>query len=429
MTTTPEPDGADGVLDVLLERVRAERALFERILLRLPEVTAGLDPDRVRAGITELAVDLCEGDFALLVGTDEDESTGTWAGAKPAEPPAVWRAPLLAEGFRRGPVLRIDDVGRWARTEQAAAQYGTSDGGGMVRSYLVAPVVDRSGEVVASLFVGHRGAHAFGAHHERLVEAMARFLATAVENAERFLERDRVAAALQETLLPPLLPAVEGVDLAARYRATTPETSVGGDFYDVFKAGDRWAALIGDVCGIGPEAAAVTGIARYTIRALAGSTPSPAAMLVALNDALLQQRAERRFLTAVYLLFSVVDDGIEIQLARAGHPPPVLLRADGSVSLLEEPTGMLLGVFEGATVDDGVVHLAPGDALVLYTDGVVEARSETKEQWGFDRLLELVAACAGRTADGIARRVELAVTDFVGGDIDDDAAILVLRAT
>ena len=222
--------------------------------------------------------------------------------------------------------------------------------------------------------MGHRRAHAFAAHHERLVEAMARFLAIALENADRFHERDRVAAALQETLLPPLLPFVSGVDLAARYRATTPEVSVGGDFYDVFRVGDRWAAVIGDVCGTGPEAAAVTGIARYTVRALAGSTSSPGATLLALNDALLQQRSERRFLTALHLLFSVVDTASTSTSPAAGHPPPVLLRADGSASLLDEPKGMLLGVFDDADVDDGTVHLDPGDSLVLFTDGVVEAR-------------------------------------------------------
>lgn len=421
---------SEGVVDELVDRLRAERALFERILLRLPEVTSGFDPARIRDGITELAVELCEGDFALLVSADEDESSGTWAGVEPVERPAVWRAPLLAAAFRGGPVLRIDDVGRWVRTERASAQYGTLEGGTMVRSYLVAPVVDRADDVVAVLFVGHRRAHAFGAHHERLIEAMARFLATALDNAERFHERDRVAGALQETLLPPLLPSVPGVELAARYRAASSASQVGGDFYDVFRAGARWAALIGDVCGTGPEAAAVTGIARYTVRALAGGSSSPGATLVALNEALVQQRAERRFLTAVHLVFDVTDSaGIDVALARAGHPPPILLRADGTVELLEDPRGTLLGVFEEASVDDGKLHLAVGDALALYTDGVIEARDAGGKQYGYERLESLVSACAGRTADGIARRIELSVADFTGGGITDDVAILVLRAT
>ncbi len=425
-----DPSAPDGVVDELVARLRAERARFEFALLRLPDVIAGLDPERIRAGITELATDLCEGDFSLLVVADEDETTGTWAGVKLADPPSVWRAPLLAAAFRDGPVLRIDDVGRWARSDRAAALYGTFSGGGMVRSYLVAPVADRAGEVVAALFVGHRRAHAFAAHHERLVEAMAGFLSTALENAERFHERDRVAGALQETLLPPLLPSIPGVDLGARYRATpSAGGEVGGDFYDVFRAGDRWAAVIGDVCGKGPEAAAVTGVARYTMRALAATSASPGATLVALNHALVLQRNEQRFLTAVHLVFESVDDGVEVALARAGHPPPALLRSDGTVELLDEPKGTLLGVFDDAVVDDGRVHLGPGDALVLYTDGVIEARAPDKEQFGDERLTALLATCAGRTADGIARRVELAVADFTADDITDDVAILVLRAT
>ena len=422
--------GRDMVVDELVDRLRAERALLERVLLRLPEVTAGLDPARIRAGITDLAVDVCEGDFGLLVAADEDEHTGTWSGQKLEEPPAVWRAPLLAAAFRDGPVLRIDDVGRWARNERAAALYGTFPDGGMVRSYLVAPVADRAGEVVAALFVGHKRAHAFAAHHERLAEAMALFLATALDNAERFHERDRVAAALQETLLPPLLPSIRGVDLGARYRAAVTESLVGGDFYDVFRAGERWGAIIGDVCGTGPEAAAVTGVARYTVRALAATSTSPAATLMALNHALVNQRTERRFLTAMHLLFDDVDGGgVTIDLARAGHPPPAVLRSDGSVSLLEEPKGTLLGIFDDAPVDDGVVHLAVGDALILYTDGVIEARAPNKQQYGYGRLTELLSSCAGRTADGIARRLELAVADWAGGDITDDVAILVIRAT
>lgn len=424
------PNRDERVVDELVDRLRAERALFERVLLRLPEVTSGFDADRIRHGITELAVELCGGDFALLVGADEDEASGTWAGIRPAEAPSVWRAPLLAAAFRGGPVVRVDDVGRWVRTERAAARYGTLNGETMVRSYLVAPVIGHIGDVLAALYIGHRRAHAFGAHHERLIESMARFLATALDNADRFHERDRVAGALQETLLPPLLPTIAGIDLAARYRAApSASTQVGGDFYDVFRAGDRWAAVIGDVCGAGPEAAAVTGVARYTIRALAATTASPAATLVALNDALSVQREERRFLTAVHLLFDASSpSGIELTFARAGHPPPVLLRVDGSIDLLDEPQGTLLGVFEDISVEDRTMHLERGDALVLYTDGVVEARDPDGVQYGYQRLQEVVAAAAGRPSAGIARRLEAAVADFTGGDIIDDVAILVLRA-
>lgn len=431
----PDPDPGDAaLLGQLVDRLSAERALFERVLLRLPEVIAGLDHLRVRTGMTELARELCEGDFAVLVAADEDEETGTWSGIVPAEAPRVWRAPLLAAAFRSTTVLRIDDVGHWARSEQAAAAYGTLPNGGMVRSYLVAPVVERGGETIAALFVGHRRAHAFGQHHERLLEAMAGFLASALENAERYHERARVANALQETLLPPLLPIVPGVDIAARYRAAMSESLVGGDFYDVFRAGgDRWAAVVGDVCGTGPLAAGVTGIARYTIRALAETSPSPAATLEALNSALVVQRADRRFLTAAHVTFTPRPEGegggVAVQLARAGHPPPVVVRADGDTEVLESPRGMLLGVFDDIDVEDGSLVLEAGDALVLYTDGVVEARDAGKDQWGFDRLQELLSSCAGRTADGIARRLELAVSDFAGGGVTDDIAILVLRAT
>ena len=151
-------------------------------------------------------------------------------------------------------------------------------------------------------------------------------------------------------------------------------------------------------------------------------------MLTQLNEAMLRQNLEERFFTAVYARVTPRDGGVEVTLSSAGHPPSAVLRDDETVELLNRRPGMLLGVFPDPDLEDGRVVLEPGDTLVLYTDGVVEARDDSGEQFGFDRLQALLATCTGRSADGIARRLELAVLDHQGEKIPDDVAILVLRA-
>jgi serine phosphatase RsbU (regulator of sigma subunit) len=189
----------------------------------------------------------------------------------------------------------------------------------------------------------------------------------------------------------------------------------------------QWRVVIGDVCGAGPEAAAVTGIARYTLRATAGNDPANA--LGTLNASILEHTRDNRFLTAVCLSLQAGPAGVEARMCCAGHPSPLVVRADGRVEEAARHGSSLLGVFDDPLLADVSITLAPGDALVLYTDGVTEARDEAGVQFGEEGLVSLLASCAGRTADGIARRVELAARDHLGGSQHDDIAIVVLRAT
>jgi serine phosphatase RsbU (regulator of sigma subunit) len=282
--------------------------------------------------------------------------------------------------------------------------------------------------VLGALFLGHRDARAFDPRAEQLAAGMAAHLAVALEKADLLDERARVAKVLQETLLPPVLPDIPGVDTGARYRPTGSGNLVGGDFYDVFNTAEgEWGVVLGDVSGVGPEAAALTGIARYTIRAVAADE-EPSQVLRSLNDALNNQRTDDRFCTAVYLRVVPGPKGVSVTLANGGHPPPLILRDNGTVEAIDGATGMLLGLFPDATIGEHDLELAAGDAIVLYTDGVIEARDAGGEQYGQERLEELLAACAGRTADGIARRVELAVIDHQGERTLDDVAVLVVRA-
>jgi serine phosphatase RsbU (regulator of sigma subunit) len=382
--------------------------------------------------LTEAAREVTAAEFGIYVAVTGDPPTHVLVGGGHSifdDVPAPTQAPLLAATFGGGDPLRIDDITRWAPSDDATRPYGSLRGGRIIRSYLAAPVMARSGEVVGALFLGHHSPRAFRERDERLLEAMASHLAVALEKAALLAERAQVATVLQETLLPPLLPKVPHVDADARYRPTGSGNLVGGDFYDFFATGkNEWGIVMGDVSGVGPEAAALTGIARYTIRAVAGDE-GPSGVLDALNAALNNQRTGDRFCTAVYLRISPSSTGVEVTLANGGHPTPMILRDDGRVEAVEKETGMLLGLFQDADIVDQRVDLAPGDAIVLYTDGVVEARDPaTGVFFGEDRLETLLSQCAGRTADGIARRLELAVIDHQAGQTLDDVAILVVRS-
>jgi serine phosphatase RsbU (regulator of sigma subunit) len=415
-----------------IQQLEAERDLLEGLLLRMPSLVAELDTERLVHGIAEATCEFTAARFAAFVPADGDHQGVIFTGLGPdafAEPPAFGQAPLLSGVQWPGETLRIDDVSAWTRLDETRRSYGVLADGNPVRSWLAAPVRRRGGALLGALYLGHDRSHAFSIRHERLVGGLCAQLGMAIENATVFAERSRVAAALQQTLLPPLLPTVPGVDLAARYRPTGAGNLVGGDFYDVFELGDEtWGLVLGDVSGFGPEAAALTGLARYTIRACARHDRPPWAILAELNEAMLRQDLQERFCTAIYARVRRDGDKIEAVLANGGHPPGAVLRDDGSVELLEGQPGLLLGAFPEPALHDRQVILSPGEALVLYTDGVVEARDRAGEQFGEERLLELVGTCAGRSADGIARRVELAVLDHQADETLDDIAIVVLRA-
>jgi serine phosphatase RsbU (regulator of sigma subunit) len=428
----------DDLIERLVERVADEQARLVRVLDHLPGVVGTADAAELRAGITEIARDVCDAPLALYVGQDDDDSETTVAapGIGRLELPAPRRAPLLSAAFLTDEVLVIEDVAR-ASTGAGARSYGSVEDDRLLRSWLAAPVLADGGpdgtgrERLGVLLVGHTRPHAFDARHHRLLAAIARHLAVALEGALLVEEHVRVAAGLQETLLPPLLPKVDHADIATRYRAAGEASLIGGDFYDVFPSSDgRWVAAIGDVCGVGPEAAAVTGIARYTLRAVGREDPRPTHALAALNAAILSRTVDNRFCTAVTLCIEPsARSGLTVAWSNAGHPPPLVLRDDGAVEVLDERLGPLLGVLSEVEFKEATVELEGGDALILYTDGVIEARPAGGDFFGEELLADVVASCTGRTADGIARRIELAVIDHLGGLPDDDVAILVLRAT
>jgi anti-sigma regulatory factor (Ser/Thr protein kinase) len=292
-----------------------------------------------------------------------------------------------------------------------------------VRSYLAVPVVLSSGEVAGGLFFGHPEPDRFSEADAWLVEGIASYAAIAIDNARLYEQTHRIATVLQESLLPPTLPSIDGFDVSASYDAGS--TSVGGDFYDVFPLpDDEWAFVIGDMCGQGPEAASRTALARHTVRAAAILERDPSAVLGVLNRSMLERDEPDRFCSAVYGSFRYLDDGVLIQLAVAGHPQPIVRRGDGSIERVTA-TGPVLGVVDEPVFGTASVRLREGDTLVLYTDGVIEARSPDGPFFGDDRLDALVR---GTEPHALATVIERAVLDFRDSERADDLAILVLTA-
>jgi serine phosphatase RsbU (regulator of sigma subunit) len=267
----------------------------------------------------------------------------------------------------------------------------------------------------------------YGPEDLALAEDLAARAALAINNADLYRERDHIARTLQQSLLPPELPRIQHVEVAARYEAAGAGNEVGGDFYDVFETSDgNWVALIGDVCGKGPEAAAVTGLARHTVRAAAMREHTPSRVLEVLNEALLEQRGDQVFCTVAFLRLHPTPSGTRITVCVGGHPLPLVLRGDGSVETVGRP-GTLVGIFPDPEFHDQAVDLAPGDAVVLFTDGVTEEHG-TGGVFGRDRLSEVLRRSVGMSANGLAEAIQQAVTGFRPEPLRDDVAILVVKA-
>ena len=260
-----------------------------------------------------------------------------------------------------------------------------------------------------------------------LMEEIGRRAGVAIANARVHAARSHIATTLQRSLLPPRLPQVPGLTIAARFRAAGISTEVGGDFYDLFPAVNGWMVAIGDVTGKGPVAAAITSLARYTLRTAALYERRPERTLERLNDVLLADPERRQLCTAVCAHLAPEDDGVHVRLVCAGHPPPYVLRAGDGVAPAGRP-GTLLGAFEEIAWEPDELDLGPGDTLVLYTDGVTDTTRGGGERFGQERLGALLSTCVGLTPEDIARRIDDALLAFEEGPQRDDLAVLVLRA-
>jgi serine phosphatase RsbU (regulator of sigma subunit) len=256
-----------------------------------------------------------------------------------------------------------------------------------------------------------------------VVQRLARYLALVIRDARLYRRRSAVADTLQGSLLPRELPSVPGLELSARYIAATRGVEVGGDFYDVFENPVGWGFVLGDVCGKGEEAAAVTATARHGIRLLSRWQAKPADVLGMVNEALL---TEGRFVTAVLACVDAQNSGFGITLGTAGHPPAILIRQDGVIRTMSGG-GVPLGLFDDFEPGIESVDLGEGDTLFLHSDGVIDATDPARERFGHERLIEVLARHSARPVNEMLIAVEQALMDFCDGDVRDDISILALR--
>jgi PAS domain-containing protein len=258
-----------------------------------------------------------------------------------------------------------------------------------------------------------------------LAEDLGQHLGVAIRVDRMFRHRAAAAEALQSSLLPTRLPEVPGLDLFAAYEPASEGLDVSGDFYDVFPVEGGWAITVGDVCGKGQEAAAMTAAARHAIRALAHWNPDPVDVLARVNEVMLAGDYEDRFVT-VKLAYLRWDGGrLHVTLASAGHPGPALVRPDGRVDVLSGG-GLPLGLFPDADPHAEELELGEDDLLFFYSDGVTDARSPDMRYFE-DSLADELAGLAGRSAAETARMVQSLVSSFSQGELRDDLTILVAK--
>ena len=260
-----------------------------------------------------------------------------------------------------------------------------------------------------------------------LAEELGEHLGVAIRVDRMFRHRSAVAEALQGSLLPASLPEVPGLDLSAAYVPASEGLEVSGDFYDVFPVQGGWAITVGDVCGKGQEAAAMTAAARHAIRVIAHWNPDPVDVLVKVNEVILAGDYEDRFVTAKLAYLRWDGTRVRVELASSGHPGPAVVRPDGRVDVLGGGS-LPLGLFPDAEPEREIVELGQDDLLFFYSDGVTEARSPDM-QYFEDRLADELAGAAGRTAAQTTRMVQDLLARFSQDDLRDDMTILVARVT
>jgi len=293
-------------------------------------------------------------------------------------------------------------------------------------SLISVPIADSTTGYGALTLARQPASGRFGVADLGLAEELGRHLGTAIRVDRMFRRRSEVAEALQASLMPATLPAVPWLEFAAAYIGATQWQEISGDFYDVFPSADGWAIAIGDVCGKGQDAAAMTAAARHSIRALAHVHDAPADVLTAANQVLYAGDYGERFVTASLAFLRQRGRRVQVRLGGCGHPGPAVVRADGRVEMLDID-GMPLGLFGDSEASKTELELRPGDLLFFYTDGVTDARSAADHGFFEDRLADELASVSGRSASETVRAVQDLVTSFSDGELRDDVTMLAVR--
>jgi PAS domain S-box-containing protein len=425
---------AVNVFEDITEVKRAERA--ERLLAEASRVLASsLDYAQTLEQVARMAVpqlaDWCAVDVLDESGRIERV---TVHGADAAKAPFAERlqhaySPRLSDSAGVGEVIRtgsahlFSDIPAYARSDEHLELLRELEVGGV----MIVPMLAGMRAVGAITLLSCDPVRRLAGAELAIAMELGRRAGTAIETARTYTERSRIAHTLQQALLPSSLPNGEGIELHSLYEAAGELNEVGGDFYDVLEHDDgRLVAMIGDVCGKGPRAAAMTALARHTLRAAAIAGQGPAAMLSTLHQAILRERSAEGLCTAaVVVLERRGGEPARLTVALGGHLPPLLIDRRGEAVPIGRP-GTLLGAVDPIYVHEVDAALHPGDTLLLYTDGVTDA-GRSGDRLGEDGLRRLCADAPAQSLSELLARIRASALERAGGRPRDDIMLLALR--
>jgi PAS domain S-box-containing protein len=434
ISAAPVRDEVDEVVGGVLvfqdvsERVRTERLLAaQRDILAL--IANGVSLERTLDAIAVCVQDLSEYKAFASVLLLTADGHHLEHGASPSLPAAYKACVQGVEvgspaNLERSPMFTGKTVvdletfadPRWAPLRELTEKLG-------LRVAWATPIRANDGELVGVLVVYYDAPREPSEEAHRVVDLLARTAGVAVGRARDAESRTRRLEELQSSLLPRALPRVPGLRAAVSFHPAERGSDVGGDFYDLFAlSGEAWGFVIGDVCGHGPEAAAVTALTRHTTRAIARLVSRPADVLRMVNEEL-RMSDHDRFATALYGRLDPVAGGLRLTLACGGHPAPLVRRASGAIEALRAH-GPLLGVFPAADFPEITVDLQPGDTLVLYTDGLVERNPRVA---GDAALRDLLASLTSSDVDELIAQIEARALGTPPVRLPDDSAVLAIE--
>ena len=335
--------------------------------------------------------------------------------------------PGLAEALRGFPPVPA----RWINPDDIPGWVVPDGFAGPVGSVIVTPLPGHGVPAGALILLRSGTEQAFTPDEERFARLFAARAGTALSAARLYSEQTAITATLMRDLLPPALHSVHGVEYAGRYRAAADHERVGGDFYDVHPGADaseETFVVLGDVAGKGLDAAVLTGKIRNTLQALLPLASDHQQVLSLLNGALLNSH-HARFATLVLASVKRHGDTVRLRLTSAGHLPPLVVRADGTVEEVDT-RGTLVGALPTTPGRTAETELAPGETCLLYTDGITEARGGPlgDELFGEDRLRKALAECAGMPGEAIVERVQMLAAQWLGSGRHDDMAAVAIGA-
>lgn len=426
------------VMHAALNRLREQRRRMEILVAATARLDSSLDPSQTLRTIANMAVpDLAEMCVIDLLDDTGSVASTVVAAVDPVVAAGVQRmrnefpldmrgshpvAQVLAGNATRS-ISDLTEAGALERAAQSAEHEQFMRDAGYARA-AVFPLIARGRTRGAISFLQLRG----DARHDRnllaVLEDMAGRAAMAFDNARLYAERAEVASTLRRSLMPALLPVIPGLELASHFRPSGAGSEVGGDFYDVFGSSETCWLVVGDVCGKGAEAAALTGFLRHTTAAYAHEGIGPGRVLSQVNQTMLEQEFDGRFATAIVARLRRRGPQVELTVALAGHPAALLVRAAERSAAELGGSGSLLGVFADAEIEEVTTMLEPGDALALYTDGLPEAHAPER-MIDAEEMLEQLSAKAPVSA----REAIDALLELLGPEdgVRDDIAILSAR--